>query len=219
MIICIQSILSKIQVDEVVQLLSSAHFVDGRLTAGWHARLVKHNLQVDAEDAILDTTRATIERALLDNELFRLAARPKQLSPVLFNQYSEGMGYGSHIDDAHMNGLRSDLSYTLFLSQPKDYEGGELVMDMTHGEQAYKLEAGDLILYPSTFLHRVEPVSRGVRLAAVGWAQSVIRRTDQREILFDLESSRLRLFQREGKTAEFDLLSKSVSNLQRMWNE
>jgi PKHD-type hydroxylase len=219
MIICIHSVLPESEVQELTKMMSASNFVDGKSTAGWHARLVKNNLQVDATETLLAAARSKVENALMQNDLFRLAARPKKLSPMLFSKYVQGMAYGTHVDDAYMGTLRSDLSYTLFLSRPQDYDGGELVMDLTQGEQAYKLEAGDLILYPSTTLHRVDPVRRGTRLAAVGWVQSIIRRSDQRELLFDLETARLGLYRREGKSAEFDLLSKSMSNLLRMWGE
>lgn len=200
-------------------MMLAARFTDGKSTAGWHARLVKTNQQVDAGDEMMVQARERVRAALTDNPLFRMAARPKQLSPTLFSKYGEGMEYGTHVDDAYMGELRSDLSYTIFLSEPEEYDGGELVMDSTQGEQPYKLAAGDMILYPSTTLHRVEPVRRGSRLAAVGWVQSIIRRSDQRELLFDIETARLNLFQREGKTTEFDLLSKTMSNLLRMWGE
>lgn len=204
---------------ELVQIMQASSYVDGKTSAGWHARLVKENLQLSASDHQLQAVSAKVERALRQNEVFLVAARPKGFSPVLFSKYLEGMQYGTHVDDAYMGSLRSDLSYTVFLSNPHDYEGGELVIDLPQGEQSYKLEAGDMILYPSTTLHRVAPVRRGARLAAVGWVQSKVRRSEHRELLFDLESARLALFRREGKSAEFDLLSKSVSNLLRMWGE
>lgn len=204
---------------ELVQIMQASSYVDGKTSAGWHARLVKENLQLSASDHQLQAVSAKVERALRQNEIFLVAARPKGFSPVLFSKYLEGMQYGTHVDDAYMGSLRSDLSYTVFLSNPHDYEGGELVIDLPQGEQSYKLEAGDMILYPSTTLHRVAPVRRGARLAAVGWVQSKVRRSEHRELLFDLESARLALFRREGKSAEFDLLSKSVSNLLRMWGE
>lgn len=219
MIICIQQVLPFSGREQLLQLLEHASFVDGKTTAGWHARAVKNNLQLARnEDALLSATDI-VSQASMAHELFRAAARPKQLSPILFSKYLGGMHYGSHVDDAFMGNLRSDLSYTLFLSDPSSYDGGELVIDQTQGEQEFKLQAGDLILYPSTTLHRVEPVTRGERLAAVGWVQSCIRRADQRELLFDLERARLALFGRDGKSAEFDLISKSFTNLLRMWGE
>jgi PKHD-type hydroxylase len=130
------------------------------------------------------------------------------------------MSYGSHIDNAFMgedNRLRSDLSFTLFLSDPTTYEGGELVIETTGGEQAFKLTAGSMILYPSSTLHRVETITAGIRLAAVGWIQSLVRDAADREILFDLDTVRQELFARDGKTKEFDLLCKSYANLLRRW--
>ena len=118
-----------------------------------------------------------------------------------------------------MGGIRTDVSFTLFLGDPASYDGGELVMEGTGGEQAYKLDAGSMILYPSGALHRVEPVTRGARLAAVGWAQSLVRDPGKREILFDLDTARRAIFRQQGKTAEFDLISKSTANLMRLWAE
>ena len=129
------------------------------------------------------------------------------------------MEYGSHVDDALMNGIRTDVSFTLFLSDPDSYDGGALVIESSGGEDDIKLPAGSLVAYPSTTLHRVQPVTKGARLAAVGWARSFIRDPARRELLFDLDTARQSLFAREGKTAEFDLLSKSTANLLRMWAE
>nr|WP_223287248.1 Fe2+-dependent dioxygenase [Halomonas elongata] len=113
--------------------------------------------------------------------------------------------------------MRTDLSFTLFLEEPEHYEGGELLIDNTAGEQTYKLPAGALVLYPSSTLHRVEPVTEGRRLAAVGWVQSQVRDPQQREILFDLDTTRRQIFEQSGKTRHFDLISKSLTNLLRMW--
>jgi PKHD-type hydroxylase len=129
------------------------------------------------------------------------------------------MAYGAHVDDALMRGVRSDLSLTLFLADPGSYEGGELVVESSAGEQAIKLAAGALVLYPATALHRVEPVRGGVRLAAVGWIRSFVRDAARREVLFDLDRARRRLFERHGKTEEVDLLHKTSANLLRMWAE
>jgi PKHD-type hydroxylase len=137
----------------------------------------------------------------------------------MFSRYEGGMHYGSHVDDALMQGMRTDVSFTLFLSEPESYDGGELVIESASGEDAVKLDAGSLLAYPSTTLHHVAAVTRGVRLAAVGWARSFIRDGAQRELLFDLDTARRRLFAREGKSAEYDLVSKSLANLMRMWVE
>jgi PKHD-type hydroxylase len=158
-----------------------------------------------------------VTEGLLRNPTFRLAARPRALTPLLFSRYGDDMAYGTHVDDPVMYGLRSDISFTLFLSPPGDYDGGELVMESTAGNQAFKPDAGQMIIYPSTTLHRVEPIKRGERWAAVGWCQSQIRDPAQREILYELDIARRTLFDKTGKTREFDLISKAHANLMRMW--
>jgi PKHD-type hydroxylase len=216
--IAIGNLLSAEDIAMVREALASATFVDGRATAGFAARLVKNNRQASA-DHRLDTFRKLIQNRILENEVFRLAVRPKALTPIMFSRYEPGMNYGSHVDDAVMDGLRTDVSFTLFLNDPESYEGGELVIESPAGDDAVKLAAGALIAYPSTTLHRVAAVTRGERLAAVGWAQSLIRDAARRELLFDLDTARRALFAREGKSAEFDLLAKSTANLLRMWVE
>ena len=201
------------------KVLADARFVDGKATAGWHAKLVKNNLQAAGGDRAVTELRATVAEAIGGNALFRLAARPKALTPLILSRYEPGMDYGSHVDDALMNGMRTDVSFTLFLSDPDTYDGGALVIETSGGEDDIKLPAGSLVAYPSTTLHRVQPVTRGARLAAVGWARSFIRDAAKRELLFDLDTARQALFAREGKSAEFDLLSKSTANLLRMWAE
>jgi PKHD-type hydroxylase len=158
-----------------------------------------------------------VTKRLNENDVFRAAARPKQLSPLLLSRYEPGMEYGAHVDDALMNGMRTDVAFTVFLNEPAEYEGGELVIESAAGEDALKLAAGSMIVYEATTLHRVAAVSRGSRYVVVGWVRSFVRSASQRELLFDLETARRTLYNREGKTAEFDLLSKSLANLLRMW--
>lgn len=219
MFLCIADVLSPSDLEAVSGKLEAATFMDGAASAGWHARLVKRNLQAARGEPSLEDLRARLTAAILANPLFQLAARPKALTPLLLSRYEPGMSYGTHVDDALMGGLRTDLSFTLFLSEPESYEGGELVIEGPAGEEPFKLKAGSLLLYPATTLHRVEPVTSGHRLAAVGWARSHIRDAGQRELLFDLDTARRTLFERHGKTAEFDLLSKCSANLLRMWAE
>jgi PKHD-type hydroxylase len=146
---------------------------------------------------------------------------PKAIRPCLINRYSSGMAYGWHTDnaimgkDGHFN--RSDLSFTLFLSNPDTYQGGELVLDTDNGERSIKLAAGSMVLYPSTYLHQVTEVTAGERLAAVSWVQSLVRDAQQRTLLFELSTVRRSLFEKYGKTEEFDLLSKTHANLLRQW--
>lgn len=217
--IVIADILDADALGAVRQALAQARFVDGRETAGFAARKVKDNLQADAADPSLDAARRLVAARIMDNEVFRIAVRPKQLSPLMFSRYENGMQYGSHVDDALMQGLRTDVSFTLFLEDPDSYDGGELVIESAGGEDAVKLAAGSIVAYPATTLHRVAPVTRGRRQVAVGWARSFIRDAAQRELLFDLDTARRTLFAREGKCGEFDLMSKSLANLMRMWAE
>ena len=216
--IVIGNVLSADDLAAVRAALARAVFVDGRATAGFAARLVKNNRQA-ANDRKLDTIRKLVAERIMGNEVFRLAVRPKALTPLLFSRYEPGMNYGSHVDDALMDGMRSDVSFTLFLSEPASYDGGELVIESASGEDAVKLDAGSLVAYPSTALHRVAAVTRGQRLAAVGWVRSFIRDGARRELLFDLDTARRAMFARDGKSAEFDLVSKSLANLLRMWAE
>jgi len=215
--IVIGNVLSAADLDSLRAGLDGAHFVDGRETAGFAARTVKHNLQSASEPA-LDAPRALVRERILANEVFGLAVRPKALS-LMFSRYDPGMRYGTHVDDAIMHGMRADVAFTLFLSDPQSYDGGELVLDAAAGEDAIKLPSGALVAYPATSLHRVAEVTRGTRLAAIGWARSFVRDAAQRELLFDLDTARRKLFAQQGATAEFDLLSKSLANLMRMWAE
>lgn len=196
---------------------AGAQFVDGKETAGWHARERKHNLQA-RPDAALKAVFAQVEKALLAHELLIAAGRPKAIVRLLLSRYETGMSYGAHVDDAIMGGQRTDLSFTLFLNAPDRYEGGSLVIDEPAGERAFKMEPGALLLYPSTSLHRVEPVSSGTRLVIVGWIRSLVRDAQEREILFDLE--RIIAAQRAKQTqdgATLELLLKTRSNLLRRW--
>lgn len=223
MILCIADVLEPGDVERIRTRLAELPFRDGRATAGWHARTVKRNEQADSRDEGVRALRAEIDNAIARSQLFHMAARPRRRMPVRFSRYADDMEYGNHVDDAIMDGpdgpMRTDVSFTLFLSDADSYDGGELVTDTTAGEQTYKLPAGSMVVYPSSTLHRVAPVTRGERLAAIGWAQSAVRDPQQREVLFDLDTARRRLFEREGKTEDFDAISKSLANLQRMWAE
>ena len=218
MLITIADVLPRGDLDEIRAMLGAMRFEDGRATAGWSARLVKDNEQA-REGAALGLLRERVASAILANEVFNLAVRPKALTPLIFSRYTEGRHYGSHVDNPLMNGIRTDVSFTLFLADPESYDGGELVIESMAGEEEVKLEAGSLVAYDSTTLHRVAPVTRGERLVAVGWAQSYVRDSARRELLFDLETARRNLFAQTGKTPEFDLLAKTSANLFRMWAE
>ncbi|MEL6930392.1 MAG: Fe2+-dependent dioxygenase [Cyanobacteria bacterium J06600_6] len=220
MIFTIPNVLSPEELKSINSSLSTADFVDGKLTAGWNAKLVKNNQQLNKKTPIGKQLTQQVKSAFNRNQLFQTAIRPKSIHSVLFSRYDKGMSYGRHVDNAIMrnNGMwRSDMSFTLFLNSPKEYEGGELTIEGTDAEVRYKLGAGSAIVYPSTTLHRVNEVTSGSRLVCVGWLQSLIRDSSDREILFDLETARRVIFAKDGKTPEFDLISKSVANLLRKW--
>ncbi|MBD2257060.1 Fe2+-dependent dioxygenase [Pseudanabaena sp. FACHB-2040] len=222
MIFKIPSLLTPEELEQITSKLAKSEFIDGKLTAGWHAKLVKNNQQLSRQDNTYEVLKSLLQTALERNPLFQVAVRPKVVHSVLFSRYTPGMAYGRHTDNALMGGssfLRSDVSFTVFLNSPAAYEGGELVIEGADSETTYKLEAGTALFYPSTTLHRVDPVTSGERLVIVGWVESLVRDASQREILFDLETVRRSLFAQSGKSDEFDLLSKSVANLLRRWVE
>lgn len=219
MYLIIPEVLSPEEVEEARGVISRSDFADGRETAGWHARLVKKNEQARRGSPEMEALKRRLSTKLMENALFRSFVRPKALTPLIVSRYREGMNYGSHVDDAIMGGMRTDVSFTLFLSDETTYDGGALVIETTAGEDDVRLPAGSLVAYPSTTLHRVEPVTRGERLAAVGWARSFVRDPAAREILFDLDNARQMLFDAGGKTPAFDLVSKAQANLVRRWAE
>jgi len=218
MILCISDVLDRAAVAELRATVASGVFVDGVLSSGWASRLVKDNEQLGAGPA-LEAAQKTVIAALSANPVFSSGVLPRRFAPPLFSRYVPGMQFGTHMDNAIIgpDHLRTDVSVTLFLSEPEEYDGGELVMETTGGEAAYKLPAGSVVTYPTTVLHRVEPVTRGTREVAVTWAQSLVRRAEHREILFDLDRVARSIFERDGKSEEFDLINKSAANLQRMW--
>ncbi|SKB11781.1 putative enzyme [Planktothrix sp. PCC 11201] len=220
MIFCIADVLTPEELETTLTLLQQAEFIDGKTTAGRYVKEVKNNQQIKTDTEITSDLRNIVLEALKRNELFKVAARPKIIRPIIFSRYDVGMYYGSHFDNAIMGDesiSRTDVSLTLFLSDPDTYQGGELVIETSLGEQSFKLDAGSAIVYPSSTLHRVETVTEGTRWAAVTWIQSLVRDPSQREILFDLDTARRSIFQQYGKTIEFDLIAKSHANLLRKW--
>lgn len=201
------------------EALAQAPWRDGRRTARAAARKVKANSQADVDNPQVAALARFVRAALERNEVFAAYARPARWSTLMFNRYRPGETYGTHMDDAVMGPegarVRTDLSFTLFLSDPDSYEGGELTVEGIDGERAVKLPAGALMLYSTGALHRVEPVTSGERLAAVGWIQSAIRRADEREILFDLARVRAGLPEGEARL----LVEKAAGNLMRLWAE
>lgn len=192
-------------------------FERGDATAGWHARAVKNNEQASGNMA--NAVRDMVEAALLAHPVFKAAALPKKIIRTLVSRYKLGMAYGTHVDDPLMGGIRTDLSFTLFLSDPASYDGGALVIEASDGSNEVKLPAGSLVLYPTTTLHRVQEVTRGERLAVVGWVRSFIRSAENREILFDLENTIATLRATNADRAVLDQLFKIRANLMRKWVE
>ncbi len=218
MILCIGDIVDAAGLAELRSTIAAGVFVDGLLSSGWASRLVKNNEQLGGGPA-LEAAQQKVIAALRSNPVFAAAVMPRHFAPPLFARYEPGMEFGSHMDNPLMgpDHMRADVSVTIFLADPDSYDGGELVMETTGGEVAYKLSAGSAVTYPTTVVHRVEPVTRGIREVAVTWAQSLIRSDEQRELLFDLERARRAIFERDGKSEDFDLINKSTSNLRRMW--
>lgn len=187
MILQIADILSAAECAAICEVLADESlWCDGKTTAGGAAKRAKNNRQADPAAAPVRGARTKIESALRANRVFSAAAQPAAFARILLSRYEVGMAYGDHVDAAYMDGIRADLSFTLFLNRPDRYEGGELIIDTAGQTDEVKLPAGALVLYPSTSIHRVAPVTSGSRLAAVGWIKSRVRSSEARAILYDL---------------------------------
>lgn len=222
MLTCIPDILDWTEIKKIRAAVAEGEFVDGKKTAGYRAKRVKHNMQMDRTSKRAAEVKAMILTALRRNPTFQRVALPKAIRPPLISRYQEGMNYGLHVDDAMMGGNpkeRTDISVTVFLSDPADYDGGETVMHSPFGEQEVKLPAGAAVVYPSSTLHRVAPVTRGERLAAVTWVQSYVRDPARREILYDVYRMRETLARLDPDGEAADLAFKTHANLLRMWSE
>jgi PKHD-type hydroxylase len=202
--------------------LADGSFVDGQKTAGFRAKRVKHNEQLTTKGGQRGELDNLVMDALRRNREFQHVAFPRTIQRPLFSRYTTGMDYGFHVDDALMGRggkIRSDLSVTVFLSNPDDYEGGELEMASPYGPQEVKLLAGSAVVYPSSTLHRVKPVISGERLAAVTWVQSYVGDPARRELLYELDKVRRRLGEVDPEGPETDLAFKTYANLLRMWSD
>jgi len=218
MIIVLGDVLNAEEVAALRGAAADIPFEDGRATAGRYASGVKANEQAKksaALDAILEKAKAALQK----HELFRSVARPRRFTRLLLSRYEPGMEYGTHVDDAIMKGARTDLSFTMPLTPPDEFEGGGLIMEEGVESRRFVIDPGDAILYPTGVLHRVEPVTRGARIAVVGWVQSWVRDGGQREILHDLDVATRAVFERDGHSPHFDRLFKAKTNLYRMWVE
>jgi PKHD-type hydroxylase len=225
MLIPIADLLSAQQIKEAREILDSADWVDGRVTAGHQSARVKDNVQLPETSEAAQTLREIVLRALAQSPLFISAALPLEVFPPLFNRYSGGQSFGTHVDNAirQITGsgrrIRTDLSATLFFADPEEYEGGELVVEDTYGAQSIKLPAGQMVLYPATSLHHVRPVTRGARLASFFWIQSMVRDDGRRTILFDLDVAIQRLNADYPNHPSAVQLTGVYHNLLRQWAE
>jgi PKHD-type hydroxylase len=225
MMLHVPEVLSREQVAHIRQALDATNWVDGRETVGPQGAQVKRNRQLPELSPVGRELGEIVLKALAASPLYFSAALPLRTVPPLFNRYEGGEHYGLHIDGSVRAvpgtpfSLRTDLSSTLFLSDPDDYEGGELIVVDTYGEHEVKLGAGDLILYPSSSLHRVQPVTRGVRVSSFFWTQSMVRDDGQRALLFELDQNIQKLRARHGDEAELVALTGHYHNLMRMWAE
>jgi PKHD-type hydroxylase len=223
MLLHVRKVLTETQVARGCARLDDAKWVDGRMTAGHLSAKAKHNLQVAEGTPEGREMSEIIVTALERNPLFMSAALPLRVFPPLFNRYEPGMAFGAHVDNAirQVAGspvrVRTDLSATLFLSAPEEYDGGELVVDDTYGAHSVKLPAGDMILYPATSLHRVLPVTRGARLASIFWVQSMVRDDGERSLLFDLDMAIGQVSETTPDHPGVVALTSCYHNLLRRW--
>ena len=188
---------------------------DGKQTAGKHAAEVKNNLQLKRDTNLSKKLSTLITKKMLSNDLIKSFALPKKIHGTMFSKSKSGMKYGSHIDNPFMSSGRADLSFTIFLSSKENYDGGALSIESFNSEKKLKLEAGEIIIYPSTYLHSVEEVIAGERLVFIGWIESYVKSIEEREYLFDLDAAARSLLAKYGRSNEVDLIFKSYSNLLR----
>ncbi|MEE4287932.1 MAG: Fe2+-dependent dioxygenase [Erythrobacter sp.] len=222
MIVKIAAFTDEALIAKLKDMLDALEWRDGRETAGAVARRVKRNLQAIVTNEAGRAIRAELEPHIANNRVLVAAARPRRISPLMISKTADGGHYGAHVDNALMGKgtarLRTDLSFTLFLSNGADYEGGELVIHTAGMTQVVKGDWGQLVLYPSTSIHEVKPVTSGERVVCVGWIESLIADPTQRELLFDLENLRTSLRAKmDHQSPELLTLDKAMSNLLRMW--
>ncbi len=220
MVVTIPDLLTPAQLEALCSVLRQGEFVDGRLSAGNDARHIKNNLELGADAERFDALNNVIMTALVQHPSYLQSALPAKISAPIYARYLAGMEYGGHIDDPIMGApgarYRSDISISIFLNAPEEYDGGELCVETTAGSQAYKLAAGSALLYPSTCYHAVTPVNSGERLVAITWVQSHIRRADQREILLQLDQAR-DLLAGDSNAESYHKVNLCYTNLFRMW--
>jgi PKHD-type hydroxylase len=225
MMLHIPNVLTPEQVARCRDVMAKADWVDGTVTAGHQSRKVKYNLQLPEESQTARELGDMVLQAIHRSPLFMSAVLPKQVFPPLFNRYDAGMVFGSHVDNAIRSHstmpvrIRTDVSATLFISGPDDYDGGELTVEDTYGAHSVKLPAGDMVIYPGTSLHNVTPITRGSRIASFFWIQSLVRDVSRRALLFDLDMAIIQLTQDHPEHPSLVNLTAVYHNLLRQWSE
>ena len=189
---------------------------DGKKTAGSYASKVKNNLQLNRNSEFSKKYAELIKRKILSNQLIKSFALPKLIHGIMFTKSQKDMHYGRHVDNPFMSSGRSDLSFTISLTHQDSYEGGELLIETINSENKFKLKAGEIIIYPSTYLHSVEEIKNGERIVCIGWIESYVKSIEEREYLFDLDAGAKGLLAKHGRSDELDLIFKSYSNLLRL---
>lgn len=225
MLLHVPNVLTQDELATVRERLAAAQWGDGRMTAGHQSAKVKLNEQIAENSAEAKELGQLVVKALERSALFLSAALPAFVYPPLFNRYEEGMAFGPHVDNSirpvpgSARRLRTDVSVTLFLSAPGDYDGGELIVQDTFGTHSVKLPAGDMILYPATSMHRVAPVTRGSRVASFFWLQSIVKDDAERQMLFDLDRSIIEMSKENAESVAVLRLTALYHNLVRKWGE
>lgn len=223
MLLLLPAVLKADELALVRALLAAARFVDGRLSAGTVARRVKNNEELEPGAQDVERLNRVVMESLVRHPVYRAGALALHVANPLYARYRPGMTYGDHLDDPIMGAdgvkFRSDVAVTVFLNAPEEYDGGELVIRTSAGEQAVKLAAGDAVLYPAGSIHRVSPVTRGERLVAVTWVQSLVRDAARRELLHGLNSAREKLLREAPEAAETGQVNAAYLNLIRMWSD
>ena len=197
-------------------IIKNNNWDDGKKSAGSHAAKVKNNLQLNKDSEISQRYSQLIIKKMLSDPLIKSFTLPKKIHGTMFTKSEEGMQYGRHIDNAFMSTGRADLSFTIFLSNKEEYKGGELLIENINSENEFKLNSGEIIIYPSTYLHSIKQVTFGERIVCVGWIESYIKSIEEREYFFDLDAGARSLLARYGRSDELDLIFKSYSNFLRV---
>jgi PKHD-type hydroxylase len=209
------------EIDSIIKELEKEKqdWEDGKNTAGSHASKVKNNLQLKRKSEVSKKLSLLVKQKILNDDLIKSFTLPKHIHGIMFTKSLKSMGYGRHIDNAYMSSGRADLSFTIFLSEKSQYEGGELLIESLNSESKFKLNKGEIIIYPSIYLHSVKEILNGERIVCVGWIESYIKSIEEREYLFDLDAGARSLLAKHGRSEDLDLIFKSYSNLLRVMGD